>query len=182
MFSRKFKNHNFTVRRDLMEEGLTVETLDQLVELVHNDIDAPEVAYIAGGDSVEFVHVGNMYASEFVAFEFEGARYWYKVDSDMVEEFNAGKTVRFVTDKTDKAPYFILPSYSSSASAMYEGEAGVIFEYAYNHRNNYPTGDVLETMLALGCKQVEVRAQYAPELRRRAIFVPYGKGITFDYE
>jgi hypothetical protein len=169
MICRVYKNGNFTVRRDNMDD--TAETLETLICTINDCIDAPDVADVP--NAIEPQTWGNDYFVYYVVFDVNGAPRYYTLTKDDLDTYNGGRTVRFVCDGL--APRFVMPSFFD----WYEyktskGTCGTLYKLCK------PLSDEEhDAIMASGCSIFQTRAQYAPEIRHEAVFVP--NGICFSF-
>lgn len=90
MFSSVYQNNDIDIRRDLMEDGIAVRDVLHLLEIMENDIDAPDVVGIDEGAC-------NAGAFYFVTLRHNGdisREYSYVITPYDVLQFNLGETVR----------------------------------------------------------------------------------------
>jgi hypothetical protein len=169
MICKVYKNGNFTIRRDDLDAP--AETLEDLICAISNDLDAPDVAAVP--DAVEPCALGNDCGAYFVAFHVNGAPRSYRVTPDDLDAYNAGHTARMICDGL--APQFVMPTFCDYYGyTTPEGVRGTIYKLAD------PISDEdRNAVTAAGCAILETRAQYAPEIRHDAVFVPYGICFSF---
>ena len=177
MICKVYKNNNFTVRRDpdfrfrYDPTDVPAATLEALICAINDNIDAPNVADVP--NAIEPQSWGNWNMVYYVAFDVNGVPRRYAVTPDDLETYNAGRTVRLVCDEL--APRFVMPSFCDYYGFKTKnGTCGTLYKLCK------PMSDVeREAIKAAGCSIFQTRAQYAPEIRHEAVFVP--NGICFSF-
>lgn len=168
MICRVYKNGNFTVRRDDTDD--TAETLETLICAINDWIDTPDVADVP--NAIEPQSWGNWNMVYYVAFDVNDAPRWYAVTPDDLDAYNAGRTVRFVCDGL--APRFVMPTHYQSYPLEWNGVRGMLYKLC-----KPISDDDREAVESAGCTILRTRAQYAPEIRHDAVFVPNGTCFSF---
>jgi hypothetical protein len=109
----------------------------------------------------------------YVAFDVNGAPRTYALTKDDLDTYNAGRTVRLVCDGL--APRFVMPSFCDYYGfKLKDGTRGTLYKLCK------PLSDVdREAVESAGCTILRTQAQYAPEIRHEAVFVP--NGICFSF-
>ena len=161
MKTRIFKNNNVRIKREAWYDDKEPVDIFELLEMMNNDIDAPDVLKYEEGYPWG-------YATLFV----NGAPRLYPCGNGEVGAFNAGKTVYF--NYEDDAPLFTLPDFFKFDSFEFEGRKGTLYTLCKE-----PSAEQWEEMSAAGCERYRVQAQYAPELVHTAVFVPAGTPFEF---
>ena len=168
MLTRIYKNNNFTVKHEPFYDGDAPATMGELIEAINNDIDAPDV------EDIEETYAGNSYAYYYVTFFVNGAPRYYRFDSEMLDAYRAGHTIRFIFE--DNAPLFVMPTYTGYADAINTttGQKGTIY-----HLETMPDDETADAMKRAGCDLITAQYRYAPELKHPAVFVPNGVCFSF---
>lgn len=161
MKSRVFKNNNVRIRREPTHDGEPPRGLPELLEAMQNDIDAPDV-----------LGAEDCWPGCLVTLFVNGAPRRYLMGDGDAGRFRDGLTVSLAY--LDDAPLFALPAAYRSEPFEHGGRRGTVHLLCED-----PGEAAWADMLAAGCSRLETRTQYAPEIRRPAIFVP--AGTPFDY-
>lgn len=166
MITRAYKNHNVTFK---FERGDYVpdNTLDMISEIAFR-ADAFDVSDVFGPESW-----GNSYAVYPVHITANGFTGVYYVGPFDLMAAQDGKTVRLVCDR--EAPAFVMPDfYKYQDVTRKDGTRGCIYTLCN------PLGDeTADAMRAAGCDVLTSVCEYAPEIKRSAVFVP--RGVCFEF-
>ena len=156
---KTYKNGNFTVKS--MGECAPYE-LAKFAQWLCNNL--PE-------DMQADVDTWDTYTA-YVICKVNGAKRYYPVTEYDMDNFRNWKTVRFVAESL--APMFTLPNFYMDNDVVWDGVRGTVF-YLCNHTPE----DARRAMEEAGCKMCTSHSEYAPEMRREAVFVP--RNVCFSY-
>lgn len=169
MICKVYKNGNFTIRRDDLDAP--AETLEDLICTINDWIDAPDVADVP--NAIEPQSWGNWNMVYYVAFDVNDAPRRYALTPDDLDTYNAGHTARLICDGL--APQFVMPTFCDYYGYTTPGGVrGTIYKLCD------PISDEdRDAVTSAGCAIFRTRAQYAPEIKHDAVFVPYGICFSF---
>lgn len=163
MIVRTFKNGNAHIKR----EDETPATLEDFVSLVAN---CPEINCVTVRD---FESWGNDYGAYPVEICGPAGQYAYQVTPGDLERFNSGRRVILQADRD--YPLFDVPRYYDFYPVEIDGRRYML----YKLRTPLDQEDV-ERLEFYGCKVLQGRTEYAPEIRFQALAVPGGVSHWFE--
>lgn len=169
MLCTVYKNNNFTIKHEQFFDDEPAATWGELLERLENSLDTPDIF-------TEYDIAPSYYGNDYAVIEFaawvNGAPRVYHLSPDMLEDYRNGKTVRFVY--RENAPLFTLPEYFEfyPFTSPTTGRKGTLYKLV-----DPLSEDEKENMW--NCEFFTTQAQYAPELKHTAVFVP--AGVTFAF-
>ena len=117
---------------------------------------------------------GNAYGAYPVEIFVNGELGIYCITPDDFERFRDGYTVRLY--RRELAPLFVLPSFYKFVDGYeLDGTKGTLYWLC-----DEPDAEKVEEMTSFGgCKMLNSRCQYAPEIKSKVVFVPNGTPFSF---
>lgn len=163
MYFKKFKNGNINIHPET-GETFTIETA---IEQMANSI---EIDFVELLNESAPIYYGNFYAVYGLNIGF--AEYHFGVDE--METLNSGRVVKL--RKIDDLPQILIPSFYDYYSFELGGVDGVLFKLC----DKVTPEKRAEFENVSGVQVLNVSPQYAPEIKRAALFVP--RGVNYWYE
>lgn len=154
MKSRILESNSFTIKHEPRHDGNAPETVPELIELINNDPDAPDI-----------------YSAEPTGYGYEiegwtnGAPRIFEIDALDLADFAEGKTVLLICKRD--AELFELPPYSRFSRWYSTGEPSTIYVL-----ESQPEAEQIERMTAAGCHMVRFGPEGSKSEKPNAVLVP----------
>lgn len=161
MYATVYKNGNALIHPDRRYDG---DWRDFLVDL----------AYLDELDAVEYLdpcNYGNGYAVLPLVVCGPSGVFVYQIGPTDYEKARTGHCFRLYADRD--YPIFDVPSYYDFRDVTIDGVHGTLFKLSAKSWKDLDAENLSRAEMC-GCKRMGTQAQYAPEMRGIALFVPYG--------
>lgn len=169
MYCRTYKNGNITIKHEPFFDGDVTDDFHVFPAWVAEHEDGFDTYSID-----DFECWGNAYGAYPVEIFVNGELGIYCITPDDFERFRDGYTVRLY--RRELAPLFVLPSFYKFVDGYeLDGTKGTLYWLC-----DEPDAEKVEEMTSFGgCKMLNSRCQYAPEIKSKVVFVPNGTPFSF---
>lgn len=170
MLCRTYKNGNITIQHEQFFDGDFTPNFHTFPLWITEHADGFDCHELR-----DFECWGNDYGAYPLEIFVNGELGLYYITPDDCERYAQGYMVRLRRDSL--VPLFTLPSYYKTWRGKHPetGAKGTLYTLCDN-----PSEETKAELMHYGCTWHVVVAQYAPEIKRAAVFVP--DGIPFDFE